>query len=232
MTDNPRPEFPRVWAATDLGDHRPSSMFATYSGWDYDTLPPLDPARLKGFAWGGEAAASAPDPDRVTFLATVARTLPEGMVLPDAFVYFLSRPRLYELLDEVSTTACYIDVSEAVPSPVEPDARVIRFFRDQQDCLFWYLYLRPDGTSFIAESDWSIDWDYEEDDEEREEDGEIRFSWTGPGVEEFAYRYWLECKAWYVVSDYFDGELTEEIAAYLAHYDTEDATDTKDTEAE
>ncbi|GLZ80535.1 hypothetical protein Afil01_53420 [Actinorhabdospora filicis] len=230
MTDQPRPVFPRVWAATDLEDHRPASMFATYSGWDYDTLPPLDPARLKGFAWAGEAAGSAPDPEQVEFLAEIAGSLPECMVLPDAFVHFATRPELYEQLDEVSTTSCYIDISAPVPSPVEKDAVVIRFFRDQQDCLFWYLYLRPDGTSFIAESEWSDEWadhdDEEDEDDEpetddgggEEEGGEVRFSWTGPSIEEFAYRYWLECKAWYVVSKYFGGELTDEIAAYLAHY--------------
>lgn len=212
-------EFPRVWAATDLGEHRPTN--STYAGWDYDTLPPLDPARLKGFAWAGDAAASDPDPEAAERLAAISALLPEGMGLPDAFIHYMSRPGLYALLDEVSTTACWTDLSGPYPSPVEDGARLVLFFRDQQDCLFWYLYLRPNGESFIAESSWAPDALYGDDGREDDDEPEYppELSWTSPGIEEYTYRYWLECTIWYVLVRFHPGgELTDEGRAYLAHY--------------
>ncbi|MEV0646634.1 hypothetical protein AB0I28_15355 [Phytomonospora sp. NPDC050363] len=203
-------EFPRVWSATDLGELRPAGAFTTYAGWPYETLPSLRPERRDGFAWAGDAATSAPDAERLAELETLARSLPPGIALPESFVRYMSRPALTALLDEVSTTACRTDLSDVIASPVEEGAHLVRFFRDQQDCVFWYLYLRPNGESFVVDSEWS----------ERFADAEGRpeFFWSAPTIEEFTYRYWLECKCWYVLSDYFEGEETPEVVAYLSHY--------------
>lgn len=58
-------------------------------------------------------------------------------------------------------TGCWTDVSDPLPSPVEPGAFLVRFLRDQQDCVIWYLYLRPSGEVFVVHS-WLDDaYEYE-----------------------------------------------------------------------
>ncbi|MGW0840080.1 hypothetical protein ACWD26_07935 [Streptomyces sp. NPDC002787] len=42
-----------------------------------------------------------------------------------------------------------------MPSPVGPGASLVRFFRDQQDCVLWYFCLRPGSSPFIVHSTWS-----------------------------------------------------------------------------
>jgi hypothetical protein len=49
-------------------------------------------------------------------------------------------------------TGCWTDISQPLPSPVEPGAFLVRFLRDQQDCVIWYLYLRPSGETFVVHS--------------------------------------------------------------------------------
>ncbi len=36
--------------------------------------------------------------------------------------------------------------------PAEPGAFLVRFLRDQQDCVIWYLCLRPPGERFVVRS--------------------------------------------------------------------------------
>lgn len=73
-----------------------------------------------------------------------------GLAMPSDFAAFYSSERLCRAFDEVSVTACWTDLSGALRSPAEKDARLVRFMRDQQDCVIWYLYLRPSGEAFVV----------------------------------------------------------------------------------
>ncbi|MEU6896326.1 hypothetical protein ABZ934_32235 [Streptomyces sp. NPDC046557] len=46
-----------------------------------------------------------------------------------------------------------------IPSAVEPGAFLVRFFRDQQDCVLWYFYLRPGSSAFVVHS--HLEYEYE-----------------------------------------------------------------------
>ena len=83
-------------------------------------------------------------PENVTKLTGLATDLmASGLVLPQDFVTFQTRSKLYGVLDWVSVTGCWTDISAPLPSPVDPGAFLVRFLRDQKDCVIWYLYLRP-----------------------------------------------------------------------------------------
>ncbi|MDQ0945736.1 hypothetical protein [Streptomyces sp. V1I1] len=73
---------------------------------------------------------------------------------------FQTSANLYLSLDKVSVTGCWTDISEPLPSPVEPGAFLIRFLRGQQDCVIWCLYLGPSGEeAFVVHS--HVDYEYD-----------------------------------------------------------------------
>lgn len=223
MTTAPR--FPAAWCATDLGEYRPCS--ATYENYSYDSVPPLDPARFDGtFAWFGdpgpeskEGAATADELDRV--LAD------EGLRLPRDFVRFLSYEGLRQALDQVSVTACYLDVAKPVPSPVERGAYLVTFLRDQQDCAFWHLYLRPSGETFVVHTFEPLErfelFAARNGGEPSAADLEHMTQaifWCAPTFEEFAFRFWIENRLWYVTNEqHREPDPVER--AYLDHYATQ-----------
>ena len=131
--------FPAVWCG--LGQER----------CDYDSVPPLDPARFTGrFDWLDEPRH--PDPDGETMVADLSRALAAvGLALPQDFVTFHTHQPLRHLLVDISS--CWSDLSPAaeplLPSPVERDAWLVRFLSDQQDSVTWYLYLRPNLTFVV-----------------------------------------------------------------------------------
>jgi hypothetical protein len=210
--------FEASWCATDLGDYRPGRH--TYQLYPYETLPVLDGSRFTGeFQWLGDPGETIAD--HVAEVAELEALLgAQGLALPKDFARFHLSSKLYGSLDEVSVTCCWSSLSKPLPSPVEPGAALVRFFRDQQDCVFWYLYLRPNGGAFVVSSFR----DYEdEDDEPRSDLDDIEahtatIFWAAPSFEQFAYRYWLENRLWQVV--HHDGSDLEdaEMQAYLDHY--------------
>jgi hypothetical protein len=209
-------EFQALWCATDLGAYRPCG--GTYQWYPHDSLPPLPAGRLDGgFGWLGGPGAALPEPSAL--LARVQERLAAaGLALPADFVAFQTGENSCRTLDQVSVTACWTDVALPVPSPVEPGAYLVRFLRDQQDCVLWYLYLRPSGEVFVVGSPLDFDclpeWD--------EADGPVDLSrliaWCAPTFEEFAYRFWVENRLWSVLAD--GGAVGDhpELAGYLAHY--------------
>ncbi|WP_106438111.1 hypothetical protein [Kitasatospora setae] len=211
--------FEAGWYSTDLGPHRDCA--ATYECYPYDSVPPLDPALFTGaFDWLG--GPSGEPSGAVAELAGLARAVAAlGLALPTDFLAYHRDARLYGELDTVSPTACWQDFSAPLPSPVEPGAYLLRFFRDQQDCVIWYLYLRPGADAFVVHS-W-LDYEYEpglvEDGEEPDEDlsDPAAIRWCAPSFEEFAYRYWAESR---ICRAYLDGEQPQDprLLAYLAHY--------------
>ncbi|MFC9292996.1 hypothetical protein ACFTWH_06320 [Streptomyces sp. NPDC057011] len=140
--------FPTGWCATDLGSYRPCEF--TYEVYPLESLPSLDAAALDGtFGWldGSDAAGSGHEEHLTAVEAALA---PLGLQLPEDFRTFYGKGSLCGAFDEVSVTACWSDLSGPLPSPAEDGARLIRFLRDQQDCVIWYLYLRPSGEAFVV----------------------------------------------------------------------------------
>ncbi|MFJ2024979.1 hypothetical protein ACIODW_14415 [Streptomyces sp. NPDC087897] len=220
----PPARFDTSWCATDLGAYRPCRF--TYAYYPYESLPPLDSAQYTGaFAWLG--GLTEPAPDRLAALDRLAAALAaEGVALPRDFVTCLADAKLRFSLDDVSVTGCWTDVSEPLPSPVEPGAFLVRFLRDQQDCVHWYLHLRPSGEVFVVHSsvDYADLYEAEEGDDGAwpgladPEDQEDTILWCAPSFEEFAHRFWIENRLWRALQDGDLSALSPQEHAYLRHY--------------
>ncbi|MYW05208.1 hypothetical protein [Streptomyces sp. SID3343] len=218
-------DFAAAWCATDLGDHRPCRF--TYERYPYETLPLLDEKRFTGaFQWlsnPGELVAE----QAAKLRHLEDRLAAEGLALPQDFVTFEVSSNLRGSLDTVSVTGCWSSLSEPLPSPVEPGAFLVRFFRDQQDCVLWYLYLRPSGEVFVVNSHLDYEYEYEARDSadcEPESDlddlaaQKAEILWCAPSFEHFAYRFWLENRLWRAVNGGGDASLDPEMQGYLDHY--------------
>ncbi|MFE4520067.1 hypothetical protein ACFRMQ_38585 [Kitasatospora sp. NPDC056783] len=219
-------DFDAVWCATDLGDYRPCRY--TYERYPCDTLPPLDETRFSGkFQWLGDPGEFLAN--RAAKLRQVQEKLAaEGLALPEDFVTFEASSNLRGALDAVSVTGCWSSLSEPLPSPVEPGAFLVRFFRDQQDCVLWYLYLRPSGEVFVVNShlDYEHEYEVQGSDEFRSESDlgdlsaqQAAILWCAPSFEYFAYRFWIENRLWNVANGEGDTPLDSGMQHYLEHYE-------------
>lgn len=224
---NPTP-FRGSWCATDLGDYRPCRY--TYERYPIESLPPLDGSSFTGdFAWRGDLGRVLEE-QATTMDRLAAGLAGSGLSLPTDFVTYMTRSNLYLCLDEVSGTCCWTSLSAPLPSPIEPDARMVRFFRDQQDCVHWYLYLRPGGETFVVHSYRDLEWEAEvrsggdadeiEDLPDFDNDPDYEIFWCAPSVEIFAYRFWTENTLWFALNGRRPIEdLGEAQRAYLSHYE-------------
>lgn len=200
--------FSPGWWSFDLGPYRECE--GTYELYPAESLPPLDEAHLRGdFAWlpsGRRLRATRPP-------ALLAAAEAAGVALPAAFVRFVADPSLGAAIP--SCTACEWDPSAApVPCRVVPGAYTIRFLRDQQDCLFWYLHVLPDGTAPVLCSPIPFD----EPELEVTREVVIANTWVcAPHFEHFVYRFWLENTLWELANDP-DATLMPDQRAYLVHY--------------
>lgn len=211
--------FCASWLGTDLGVYRP--CHSTYERYPVESLPPLDETSFVGdFAWFGEVGDTLDH--RVTVTDRLTEQLSEaGLSLPADFITLMTRSNLHRALDRVSCTGCWTGVSKPLPSPVEPGARMVRFFSDSQGVATWYLYLRENGESCVVHS--SRDFEHEPelcfDPEGNETYPDDEIFWSAPSVEVFAYRFWVENTLWHAISERRRaGDLSAEQCAYLAHY--------------
>jgi len=181
--------FAKAWWSFDLGKYRPCE--STYQRYDYDSIPPLDEKRFDGtFSFLAKGKKNAAAEKRV---AQVAKALREvGLELPEACTRFMSDPGLQGQIN--SCTACEFDLGEApIPSKVVKGAYTVRFLRDQQDCLLWYLFLAPDGSARVIVSPIPFD----DPDVDEEADVVIANTWEcAPHFEHFIYRFWIENEIW------------------------------------
>ncbi|MET9498463.1 hypothetical protein [Streptomyces sp. NPDC006552] len=216
--------FDTAWCATDLGVYRPCRY--TYEYYPYESLPPLDSTELTG-TFQQLGGTSETVPEQVTALNRLAENLAtKGLTLPRDFVTFQADSKLHCSLDEVSVTCCWTDISEPLPSPVEPGAFLVRFLRDQQDSVIWYLYLRPPGEAFVVHS--YLDYEYEYEARRHGEGTESNFDdpqeqraailWCSPSFEEFATRFWIENRLWHALSGNDLSGLEPQVRDYLRHY--------------
>ncbi|MFF3639343.1 hypothetical protein [Streptomyces sp. NPDC002250] len=216
--------FDSAWCATDLGEYRPCR--STYEYYPYKSLPPVDATQFMGaFQWLGGTGELVPE--QVTVLNGLAGSLAAtGLTLPRDFTTFQTDSKLHCSLDEVSVTGCWTDISKPLPSPVEPGAYLVRFLRDQQDCVIWYLYLRPSGEVFVVHShlDYESEYEARRDGEETEtdldnpEEQRAAILWCAPSFEEFAHRFWIENRLWHALNGDDLAGLEPQARDYLRHY--------------
>jgi hypothetical protein len=218
--------FDAAWCATDLGEYRACRY--TYEQYPYESLPPLDSNRFTGaFQWLGGTRGR--DPQQAEKLNDLARDLAaRGLALPQDFATFQTSANLSGSLDEVSVTGCWTDISQPLPSPVEPGSLLVRFLRDQQDCVIWYLYLRPSGETFVVHSHLDYEYEYEarRDGEKTESDLDdveaqtAAILWCAPSFEEFAHRFWIENRLWHALNGGDLSQIEPRLRDYLRHYAT------------
>jgi hypothetical protein len=98
---------------------------------------------------------------------------------------------------------------------------MVLFFRDQQSCILWYLYLHHGGQSAVVCSARDFT---EEPELCYGPDGKLvvprrEIFWCAPSVEIFAYRFLTEARLSSAIeARKRAGELDPELLAYLAHY--------------
>ncbi len=196
--------FPCYWWGTDLedaglGEVRP--RIGTYGRYEYAPLPPL-PFDLHGnFGWlmaapphessiGNEKAA-----ENVQSLISLRESSAQfSLPLPEAFVKFMETAYLHQRIR--SNTDCFLDLCpNPVRSPVG-DGYLIRFLADSQGCVFWYLYLTPNGSDHAVVSSPCF---YGTDAEkwQEEEPDPIAIVFAEESFERFMCRFWLENEIWY-----------------------------------
>jgi hypothetical protein len=178
----------------------------------YDGVPPLDPGRFTGrFDWIDEPRS--PDPDGRAVVAQLDRELgAAGLALPRDFVTYETHTPLRHLLVEISSGWSGRSLT---PSPVEPGAFLLQFLSDQQDCVTWYLYLRP-GETFVVHA-YGLDFEDDGGPYTEEEDFRTIF-WCAPSFEQFAYRLWVEARIAELLADGQEGLITGDLRQYLNHY--------------
>lgn len=233
--------FQKVWFGVDLGDIRPIN--ATYGGEYYDLLPPVPSEFLDGnfqylnnedikelesniaehiditFQSTQSQDIFQPDSALVDTLLQIQSSLPERIKIPDALFKFMSAPEAQNLVP--SCTACYFDLpDEATPFKwLGEDAYLFHFYRDQQDCLFWYYYVRTSGESCILSSPIPF---FEEETLAELDDSVIKeeLFYVADNFEEFIYRTWIENVLWFSTHDDMEGsEQTKNlINDYINHY--------------
>ena len=205
--------FPAGWWSFDLGRYRRCS--GTYALYAYESVPTIDESQLTGVFRNYMTEADRPRTHRaLARLVKAAGRL--GVTLPAAFLTFMGD---VSLQNEVpSCTACEWDLSAApVACKVVPGAFTVRFLRDQQDCLFWYLHVLPDGDTHVLCS--PIPFDEPAVVEKITPEVVIANTWyCAPHFEHFVYRFWIENVLWDLVNR-ADSALNEAQRAYLSHYE-------------
>ena len=200
--------FDTGWWSFDLGKYRPCD--GTYQLYPADGVPPLDEALFDGsFAWLGAKSAPKPSVAVRELMGDVERL---GARLPAPFVRFMSDTALLAAVP--SCTACAWDLSEEpVASKARPGESTIRFLRDQQDCLFWYLVVGgPDDGKVVCSPIPFDDPELDVSDDEVFDNTWI----VAPHFEAFVYRFWLENVLWDLTGD--GAKRTPEQQRYLDFY--------------
>jgi hypothetical protein len=188
--------------------------FGTYGAVPFGALPAIAAEGHDGsFAWLADVKADvklgfetpydvAARIDRLAFDAA-----PLNLALPNAFVTFMTTPRIHERVP--TCTACYLDLSvKLIRRPDGGAGRLVRFMNDQQCCLLWYLLLLDGGDHVVAVAEPT--WLDEELGSTLDDVAVPReLAICAASFEEFVHRFWLENALWYATNggQPMDGEL-------------------------
>ena len=224
--------LPRGWWSFELEGVRPCDD--TYQLYPWESVPPLDEDLFRGdFDWLVQEAGAAGLAETAEFdeggpgamirayeeqadaaeraVADLAAAVAShGLVLPPAYVRFLSDPGLQRVVP--SCTSCAWEIPAApVPSRFEAGAFTIRVLRDQQDALFWYLHLGAGGAAVLVSPIDFADPDTTTD--------PATATWIcAPHFEHFVYRFWIENELWETLQEH-DPHFSASQRAYLAAYE-------------
>ncbi len=196
--------FPCQWWGTGLenvglGEVRPN--LGTYGCYELNGLPPL-PFDLKGdFGWlvaakehDEHSISEAQEKENLGALASLREAAAQqGVRLPEAFTRFMASPELQRRVR--SNTDCFLDLC---PEPVLSTigaGRLVRFLADSQGCVFWYLYLTPDGTDHAVVS--STEFHGTADEQDNQVPDPAAMVYSAESFEAFICRYWLENEIWF-----------------------------------
>ena len=214
----------RGWWFSELPEFRPHpNLFATYSLFSYDELPPIDLRIEDDFAWlvvqsAKEHSLSGnfyphdkkPDLSKITEFQKNLK-----LDLPEEFVLFMKNVDLHTKVR--SCTDCYLELPDfAVKTYGIEDGSLVHFLSDSQYVLHWFLYQNLVGECcvLVSENPYGIQgYDLPELINIDEES-----IWLcAPSFKEFIYRFWLENEIWFTLIDK-DRPLTSTELSYLAHY--------------
>jgi hypothetical protein len=197
--------FPSYWWGTGLEsvglrDARP--RIGTYGRYEYAPLPSLPYDFHGDFGWlltaptheshniGSEKAAENAK-SLISLRESSARL---SLPLPASFVKFMETPSLHQRIR--SNTDCFLDLC---PSPVRSpvgDGYLLRFLADSQGCVFWYLYLTPDGSDHAVVATPGF-YGMEAEKWQDEEPDPAAIVFVEESFEGFMCRFWLENEIWY-----------------------------------
>jgi len=152
-----------------------------------------------------------------------------GLPLPEAFLRLMGSPQLQDRIP--SCTACTFDLSAHItPCIGDTPGYIIRFLRDQQDVLLWYLYLTPHAEECVLVSPYEFadaaDANPNAIPEDERQAVIANTCICAPTFEAFVYRFWLENTLWFKLnssnasnaSSDGNGQHTDEQQRYLDHY--------------
>ncbi len=198
--------FPCHWWGTDLenvGLREVRPRVGTYGRYEFDRLPPV-PYEMRGdFDWlasapehAGHSIAVVQAAENAVALARLRKaSVRLGVNLPEAFTRFMESPRLQQRVR--SNTDCFLDLCpEPVRLPIGPGL-LVRFLADSQACMFWYLYLTPDGSDHAVVSSSGFYGTEGERGEVKLPDP-AKIVYCAESFEAFMCRFWLENEIWYV----------------------------------
>lgn len=200
--------FPPAWMSIEIPGYR--GCDGTYCFFEYNELPALDASLFTGeFQWLADLDAKhqaaqqihqQTPADKLSKALNVlsASAAEMNLSLPPAFVKFMSSPTLRDQIP--SCTACYFDLPEKiVKDPTGDHGVLIRFLNDQQDVLFWYLYLDGKGGEAVLVS--PIPFDTEDLEKLSRETILNNTGFCGESFESFLYRFWLENTIWFALDE-------------------------------
>jgi hypothetical protein len=211
------------WIAIDLPEVRDQD--GTYSVVAWSTLPPLTGAVLDGtLRWlthldeeiAEEVREHQPDErQRAELTRNFERIAEEAraarLALPKAFLRLFHAGELQDRIP--SSTACYFELSPALAkAPRALGGHLVRFLRDQQGGVFWYLWLRPDGADAVIASPALLDGT-----DEAASPATAEMFLCAARFEEFLYRFWLESSLWFALTNEHR-QLTEAEEQYVEFY--------------
>lgn len=213
----------RGWLGTDLNGLRPDH--GTYGLYPMESLPPLEGISLDGtldwlapldpelekqqLVYRPAKARRAAVASRLQGL--LAEAAARAIALPPLFVKVMGSEAIQDRFP--SSTACYFDLPKGLAEAPAAlgSGHVVRFLNDQQGCLFWYLWIRPDGAPVVATA---ATLDPGSEPPPAGPAGAIYE--VADSFEEFLLRYWLENTLWFALTS--DTTLKEAHGRYARHY--------------
>lgn len=213
--------FSTGWASIELQGYREHPEPATYSLFDYKSLPPVPTELFNGdFDWLSAprrqpAESSQADYDsELDLISSLASEI--GFELPESFVTFMGSRELQSRIR--SCTDCHFKLLDCIVEyPSGTNNYLIPFLFDSQGMLYWYLYVTQDSKHCVVVSDELLGLRSENDQNEDSYEEEGMLFFCAPTFEEFLYRFWIENEIWFALS-YEKTKLTKEQQAYVDHY--------------